>query len=164
VDGVRRRVTQITRLRLDAALYAPAPPRQSGQGLRTVEIASGTAVWFHPGLPCVPLRWLLIRDPDGRQEPQALLCTDQAAAPQQILQWYMLRWQVEVTIEETRAHLGIQTQRQWSDKAIARTTPALLALYSLVALPMPLENGESRAQPAPGRPKAAEHPLGGWHR
>lgn len=193
LGGVRRHVTQITRLRLDAALYAPAPPRQSGQrgrprrkgqrlpplkkvlddpktvwqkltvdwysqGQRTVEIASGTAVWFHPGLPCVPLRWLLIRDPEGRQEPQALLCTDQAIAPQQILQWYMLRWQVEVTFEETRAHLGIQTQRQWSDKAIARTTPALLALYSLVALlahdrlgslPLPVRTAAwySKAQP-----------------
>jgi hypothetical protein len=169
LGAVCRHVTMITRLRLDAALYAPAPPRQSGQrgrprrkgqrlpslkkvlddpktvwqkltgdwygqGQRAVEIASSTAVWFHPGLPCVPVRWLLIRDPDGRQEPQALLCTDQAVAPQQILQWFMLRWQVEVTFEETRAHLGIQTQRQWSDKAIARTTPALLALYSLVAL------------------------------
>jgi hypothetical protein len=169
LGAVCRHVTMITRLRLDAALYAPAPPRQSGQrgrprrkgqrlpslkkvlddpktvwqkltvdwygqGQRAVEIASSTAVWFHPGLPCVPVRWLLIRDPDGRQEPQALLCTDQAVAPQQILQWFMLRWQVEVTFEETRAHLGIQTPRQWSDKAIARTTPALLALYSLVAL------------------------------
>ena len=169
LGAVRRHVTLVTRLRLDAALYAPAPPRPSGQrgrprlkgqrlpslqqvltdpktvwqtlavdwygrGRRTIQITSGTAVWFHPGLPGVPLRWLLIRDPAGEQAPQALLCTDQTVAPQQILLWFMQRWQVEVTFEETRAHLGIETQRKWSDKAIARTTPALLALYSLVAL------------------------------
>ena len=46
----------------------------------------------------------------------------------------MLRWQVEVTFEEARAHLGIETQRQWSDLAIARTTPALLGLFSLVTV------------------------------
>ncbi len=39
-----------------------------------------------------------------------------------------------VTFEEVRAHLGVETQRQWSDLAIARTTPALLGLFSLVAL------------------------------
>jgi predicted DNA-binding transcriptional regulator YafY len=44
------------------------------------------------------------------------------------------RWQVEATFQETRAHLGVETQRQWSDKAIARTTPCLLALFSIVTL------------------------------
>jgi hypothetical protein len=33
-----------------------------------------------------------------------------------------------------RAHLGVETQRQWSDLAISRTTPALLGLFSLVAV------------------------------
>ena len=46
----------------------------------------------------------------------------------------MLRWQLEVTFEEARAHLGIETQRQWSDLAILRTTPALLGLFSLVTV------------------------------
>lgn len=46
----------------------------------------------------------------------------------------MPRWQVEVTFQEARAHLGVETQRQWSDRAIVRTTPCLLALFSIVAL------------------------------
>ena len=46
----------------------------------------------------------------------------------------MKRWSVETTFEEGRAHLGIETQRQWSDRAIERTTPLLFGLYSLVAL------------------------------
>ena len=159
----------ITRLRLDAALYDPAPPRKKGTngrprkkgerqptlaarlvdpttvwqrcqvcwyggGTREVELASGTAVWYHAGLPAVPIRWVLIRDPLGKFEPQALLCTDLAATPQQIVAWFVLRWQVEVTFEESRRHLGVETQRQWSDLAILRTTPALLGLFSLVTL------------------------------
>ena len=162
-------VSMITRLRLDAALYEPAPerapgkrgaPRKKGQRQpslsqrladpktewqrvslawygrtsRSVELASGTAVWYHAGLPVVPIRWVLIRDVQGKFDPQALLSTDQSATAQQIVEWFVLRWQLEVTFEEARAHLGVETQRQWSDLAIVRTTPALLALFSLITL------------------------------
>jgi hypothetical protein len=162
-------VSMITRLRLDAALYDPAPPREKGKkgaprkkgerlptlsqrlsdpkttwqtvtlawygrSNRTLELASGTAVWYHGGLPVVPIRWVLIRDAQGKFDPQALLSTDLALSAQQIVEWFVLRWQLEVTFEEARAHLGVETQRQWSDLAIVRTTPALLALFSLVTL------------------------------
>ena len=63
-----------------------------------------------------------------------MLCTDLNATPEQIVEWYVLRWQREVTCEETRAHLGIETHRQWAELAIARTTPALVGLFSLVTL------------------------------
>ena len=45
-----------------------------------------------------------------------------------------MRWSVEVTFREVRDHLGVESQRQWSDRAIARTTPCLLGLVSLTAL------------------------------
>lgn len=170
LSALRQHLTVITRLRLDAALYAPAPPRRPGQQgrprckgdrlptlaqvlvdpdtvwqrltvaqwygehERPIELASGTAVWYHKGLPVVPIRWLLVRDPLGRFEPQAFLCTDLDVSPLQALEWFLQSWQLEVTFEEARAHLGVETQRQWSHRAIARTTPALLALYSLVTL------------------------------
>jgi hypothetical protein len=105
-----------------------------GRTNRVVEIATGTAVWYRGGLPPVPIRWLLVRDPRSELPPQAFLCTDLDAAPVDILQWFVSRWQVEVTFQETRAHLGVETQRQWSDLAIMRTTPALLGLFSLVTL------------------------------
>ena len=166
----RRPVTVVTRLRLDAALYAPAPPRRPrqigrprlkgarlpplaalaadpatvwtavtvahwyGAGARRVELVSATALWYHTGVPPVPLRWVLVRDPQGRFATQALRCTDPAAGPAQILAWFVRRWQLEVTFEEARRHLGLETQRQWSDLAIRRTTPALLGLFSLVTL------------------------------
>lgn len=105
-----------------------------GGGPRTVEITSATAVWFHSGLPPVPLRWVLIRDPQGHFATQALLCTDPTVPPMQILAWFVHRWQLEVTFEEARRHLGLETQRQWSAAAIRRTTPVLLGLFSLVTL------------------------------
>jgi len=160
-------VTVVTRLRLDAALYEPAPPyagmgrpRRKGQRLptpqqvleapettwttvdlkwydgqqRSMEMTSQTALWFHYGLPSVPIRWVLIRDPLDGYETVCLLCTDQIVAPNQIVEWFVMRWQVEVTFEEARWHLGVETQRQWADKAIARTTPLLLGLFSWITL------------------------------
>jgi hypothetical protein len=99
-----------------------------------VEITSETAVWYSTGLFAVPVRWVLVRDPQGGFKSQALLCTDLEADPERVLRWFVMRWQLEVTFQEMRRHLGFETQRQWSELAIRRTTPALLGLFSLVTL------------------------------
>ncbi|MGH3088291.1 MAG: transposase, partial [Rubrobacteraceae bacterium] len=165
-------MTFITRLRLDAALYEPAPPRQPkqngrprlkgrrppslsealedpltdwtpltvdgwcGGAGRAVEIVSETAVWYSTGLPAVPVRWVLIRDPGeaGQLESQAPLRADLSADPARIVSWFARRWRMESTFQEVRQRLGFETQRRWSDKAIRRTAPAMLALFSVVAL------------------------------
>jgi hypothetical protein len=167
---LRNPITFITRLRLDAALYEPAPPRYPGQmgrprlkgerlpnlavvaedpttvwrpitvaswygsAERTVEIVSDSAIWYSTGLPAVPVRWVLIRDPQGEFKTQALLSTDLATKPEQIIKWFVRRWQMEATFQEVRQRLGFETQRQWSEKAIRRTAPALLAVFSLLTL------------------------------
>ena len=105
-----------------------------GAERRTVELATGIALWYTPRYDPLPIRWVLVRDPLGKFEPQAFFATDQQATGLQILNWFVLRWNVEVTFEEARAHLGVETQRQWSDLAVARTTPALLGLFSLITL------------------------------
>jgi hypothetical protein len=125
-----------------------------GEVRRQIEIVSDTAVWYHPGLPVLPIRWVLIRDPQGKFKPQALLCTDLTTSPQQIVEWFVMRWQLEVTLQEARAHLGVETQRQWSDRAIARTTPALLGLFSLVTL---LAHRSTHRQKLPVRQAAWYH-------
>jgi hypothetical protein len=104
-----------------------------GRGERLVEIVTGTALWHHPGR-LVPIRYVLVRDVEGELRPQAFLCTDLEADPLDILRWFIRRWSTEVTFAEVRRHLGVETQRQWSEPAIARTTPALLGLFSLIAL------------------------------
>jgi len=184
--GLPQPVTMVTRLRLDAALYDPAPPREPGtkgrprlKGERQptlatrvldpdttwepltvpwyggvtaqVEAATGTALWYHPGAPTVALRWVLLRDPAGQFEPQAFLSTDPSAPPAQIIAWFVARWPLEVTFQEVRAHLGVETQRQWSNLAILRTTPALLGLFSLVTL---VAHARLDGQPLPVRQAA----------
>jgi hypothetical protein len=76
----------------------------------------------------------VVRDPQGQFRTQALLCTDLEADPHKIVSWFVMRWQLEVTFQEVRRHLGFESQRQWSDLAIRRTTPALLGLFSLITL------------------------------
>lgn len=101
---------------------------------KEVLVASGTALWYRAGKPAVPLRWILVKDPDGKFEPFVLACTNLELVAEQIIAYYLQRWQVEVTFEQLREHLGVETQRQWSDRSIARTTPVLMALFSIVTL------------------------------
>jgi hypothetical protein len=102
---------------------------------RVVEWTTGTALWHTPSQQDpLPIRWVLVRDPLGKFKAAAFCCTDLTLRPQQIITYYVWRWNVEVTFEECRAHLGMETQRQWNDLAIARTTPAILGLFSLVVL------------------------------
>lgn len=169
LNAVRRWLTLITRLRLDARLFDWPPPRRSGargrprlkgarqptlverladaktpwrrftvsgwygRTERALDLVSGTALWDHPGRR-VPIRWVLVRDVRGEFEPQAFVCTDLDADPLDILRWFVRRWSMEVTFAEVRRHLGVETQRQWTDLAIARTTPILLGLFALLTL------------------------------
>ena len=167
---MRRRCTVVSRLRLDANLYAEPPARAPrtrgrpplkgaplpklaavaedaatvwrrivasewyGDERRDLDIATGTGLWYRPASPVVPLRWVLVRDPTGARSPQAFFSTDPDLTPEEILAFFVRRWQVEVTFADVRAHLGVETQRQWSHAAILRTTPALLGLHALVTL------------------------------
>jgi hypothetical protein len=103
------------------------------RGERMLEIVSDTAVWNHPGRR-VPIRYVLVRDPQAELDPQAFLRTDLDAAPLDSLRWFIRRWSIEVTFAEVRRHLGVETQRQWSEPAMARTTPVMLGLFSLITL------------------------------
>jgi DDE superfamily endonuclease len=163
----RRSVRLLAPLRLDAARYAPAPPRLPGTSgrprvkgerlpqlkqvlkeaqtvwqrvrwydgrRRELEITSGTAVWYRIGQPVLPVRWLIVRDPRGQLEPRAYFSTRPSDRPRDLVRLFVQRWTIETTFEESRAHLGLETQRQWSDQAIARTTPCVFGLYSVVTL------------------------------
>ena len=110
-----------------------SPPWYGGKKY-LIEFVTGISVWHTSGFDPLPIRWVLVRDPADKYDPTAFLCTDLSATVLQILAWFILRWNVEVTFQEVNAHLGFGTQRQWSDLAIARTTPALLALFSIVTL------------------------------
>ena len=91
-------------------------------------------MWSHTGKPPVASRWGLMRAPKQACKPQAWLATNLEHTPEQILPWFVRRWTLAVTLEEARAQLGMETQRPWNARAIARTTPALLGRYSIVTL------------------------------
>ena len=97
-------------------------------------MCTGTALWYRYGSDPLALRWVLTRDPAGKRPPKAIFSTAPTQSAEQIISDFMKRWSLEVTFEEGRAHLGIETQRQWSDLAIERSTPLLFGLYSLVTL------------------------------
>jgi hypothetical protein len=115
--------------------WQPVTLRWYGGKEKTVEIASGTALWHKPGQAPVPLRWVLVRPVPGDPEPfppAALACSEVATPAAQVVAWFLGRWNIEVTFEELRAHLRLETQRSWSSRSIGRTTPCLLGVFSLV--------------------------------
>jgi len=101
---------------------------------KKLQVFSRTALWYRPGEVPVEMRFVITRDPEGKLRDEVLASTKLDASPAQIIEWCVMRWSVEATFEEARAHLGVETQRQWNDLAIARTTPCLLGLFSLVVL------------------------------
>lgn len=98
------------------------------------KLLSGVCLWHTNGQEPVKICWVLSVDPEGNDKPEAFFSTDVALVPERIVEIFVLRWNVEVTFEEVRRHLGVETQRQWSDRAIARTTPVLMGLFSLACL------------------------------
>lgn len=101
---------------------------------RMARVLSNTCMWGADGVTPIPIRWVLVVDPTGKLDPLPLMSTDPLMTPEQMISLFIDRWGLEVTFEESREHLGVETQRQWSDRAIARSTPVLMGLYSCVCL------------------------------
>ena len=167
LSSLAGRVSLISRLRLDAALYEPVPVRPAGQRGRKrlkgnrlptllaiatdkqtrweplmvsewyggqtqpLDYCTGTALWYHTGKKPVVIRWVVVRL-DGKLT--GLVSNDTDLQAHQMIEYFVRRWSIETTFALVRAHLGVETQRQWSDKAIARTTPVLLGLFLVVTL------------------------------
>jgi hypothetical protein len=147
LKGTRQRRLQAWAERSDTPWDTVEVDWYGGQR-KTVWVFSRTALWYTPRLPPLAIRYILVADPEGKRRMEAFFCTDLQATPVEILQWVVMRWSVEVTFEEARAHLGFETQRQWSEKAIARTSPVLLGLFSLVTV-LALQLSRSGQIPVP---------------
>lgn len=101
---------------------------------KEMQITSGKAIWSRNKHQYAPVRWVLIKDPEQKLEPVLLACTHLDTSPIDIVRFFVRRWRVEVTFAEVRRHLGVETQRQWSDLAIERSTPLLMGLLSVTCL------------------------------
>lgn len=118
-----------------------------GKRSKEMLITSGVAIWHKSNTVMVQVKWVLIKDPEGQLEPVLLACTDTELDAKQIVSVFVRRWRVEVTFAEVRQHLGMETQRQWSDLAIERSTPCLLALVSIICLMANVLHQRSPIQP-----------------
>jgi hypothetical protein len=112
--------------------WQKAKVRWYGGEEKEIEIVTDVCLWYRRGLAPAPIRWVLLRCPNNSFKPGAFFCSDPEVPAERIIVWFIARWNIEVTFEELRAHLGFETQRQWSDKAIERTTPCLFGIFSLV--------------------------------
>ena len=102
---------------------------------KTLEILTGTALWYTKGEKPLPIKWVLTRDPEQPEQGcHAFFSTELSLDATCVIEWFVLRWNIEVTFEEIRSQLGFETQRHWSKKSINRVTPILMGLYSLVFL------------------------------
>lgn len=97
-------------------------------------VTSGVAIWRKSNTQLVKVKWVLLKDPEEKLDSVLLASSDFEISTQNMVCFFVRRWRVEVTFAEVRRHLGVETQRQWSDSAIERTTPCLMALFSIVCL------------------------------
>jgi DDE superfamily endonuclease len=133
----KRQVSLAARLADPATCFKRVQLRWYGAQEKALEVATGVSLWYRPKHRPLPIRWVLVRTPAGDQhpiEPGACFCTDPEATPEQVLQWFVGRWNIEVTFAELRAHLGFETQRHWSPRAAGRVIPCLCALFSLAVV------------------------------
>jgi hypothetical protein len=115
-----------------------------GEQVKQVGYRTGVCLWYTPTQDPVPIQWVLVRFEETNKRTgivtvnkAAFFCSDvedSTVTPEQIIEGYVSRWNIEVTFEEIRAHLGLETQRHWSVRAVERTTPCLFGLFSLVVL------------------------------
>ena len=75
-----------------------------------------------------------MQDLTGTHRDEDFFTTDVTHSAKQVLETFTGRWSIEVTFQEVRAHLGIETTRGWIERTILRAEPSLFGLYSAVAL------------------------------
>lgn len=129
-----RQPNLVHRLNDPTTVWAKLTVPWYGGGPKVIEFATDCCLWYRRGLDPVAIRWVLVRCPEHSFKPTALFCSDPTVSPKQIILWFIARWNIEVTFEEGRAFLGFETQRHWSVRAIERTTPCLMGLFSLVVV------------------------------
>lgn len=102
--------------------------------MKTIEFLTGTSLWYGYGIRPAPIKWVLVKGSTDESESILMFTLDLEYSPEEIIAEYINRWPIEVTFEEARRHLGMETQRQWADKAIDRETPCVMASFSIISL------------------------------
>jgi hypothetical protein len=156
-------ITWTTRLAANATLLGPPPartgkpgrPRKKGTRLGSLtQIAAGATwhavtvhrygqtanvavaeqrvQWYGPWKD-LPVRLILLRD-TSKYYDLALITTDLTTPIEQIISRYAARWTIEVVFAQMRQILGIGQARNRTARAVERTIPFGLTVYTLVIL------------------------------
>lgn len=99
---------------------------------KVLTLISGTGLWYRCGTKATWTRWVYVRYPEDKRRDEVLYTTDSNLKPHEIVEMYVTRWSLEITFEETRRHLGLETLRNRTLTAVQRSVPMLLALYSFI--------------------------------
>ena len=92
------------------------------------------ALLYQPGQGTVKIAWVLVRDPKGKLRDEAFYTTDLTMAPQEIIRHFVQRWGIEVTFEESKRFLAVESTRHRKKKSVLRSFPLLMGLFSLISL------------------------------
>lgn len=114
------------RQRLNVAWY--------GGGRRDIAVVSGTGQWYRAGEGLVAVRWVYVEDRTGTHRPEYFFTTDTSQTPQQVVEAYTGRWNIETTFEEMRSYLKLEKTRGWKEATVLRTAPCLFGLYAVIAV------------------------------
>ena len=135
INLVGKRMSTFKKMLIDPALvWSTSEILWYSGKMKKIEFLTGTSLWYGYGIRPVPIKWVLIREIKGSSDPVALFTLDLDSHAMNVVSEYISRWPIEVTFEEARRHLGMETQRQWSDMAIDRETPSILASFSIITL------------------------------
>jgi SRSO17 transposase len=104
-----------------------------GGGVREVSVVSREGGWYRGGEGLVAVRWVHVRDLTGTHRDEYFFSTDPSMTPREIIGYYTRRWSIEVTFEEMRSCLGLETTRGRTENTVLRAAPSLFGLYSIVA-------------------------------
>jgi len=124
----------------DVAARTPKRQRQVatvewyGGASRKVELVGGWAHWYMGGQGLVPIQWAFVHDLEGTHRDEYFYSTDLTLAPANLVSLYTRRWSIEVTFQEAKFHLGLETTRQRVANSVQRMFPCLLGLFSVVSL------------------------------
>jgi hypothetical protein len=118
-----------------------------GGGRKSVNLLSGTGLWYRCGTKATGIKWVMMKDPEGRRDDEIIFTTETGMLPSEIIETFVCRWSLEVTFEEVRRHLGLETLRNRTYSAVSRSVPLLLGLFSFIVVWFALTGQHAKVRP-----------------
>jgi hypothetical protein len=99
----------------------------------TLEVKSIQALYYKSGRDRL-LTIVLVHDVEGRRPDQMFYCTKLDWTARQVLSAYACRWAIECTFEYCKQFLGLEDPANRLPRAVERTAPIAMFLYTIVVV------------------------------